>query len=498
MIDEETGIIKAPVSIRDLQEVFGVEYTDIRSIIENANINMWARYKPVCLPLKKPLDELKSDNMHWNEAPQEASWQLTPASAWFYGCVYMPVYTIRTISDYTDIGSNDVANENFKWQYNKPKGNSAVQAGYFFRLTDFAGYNHDIRNRVNIAMTRTEFVTPATLFAVSLNINDDDYSSKEYCGWAGGDIFKLIHHYSPNTLHLGVYVRYRRGSVWVEECFVHKSTIPASDGTDPQDISDVSQTIAIAIGQRSDFASLGLSAGDKVEFYAFITAVDISQLQSVTDYVCRATFGSLSKYSAYMDSNCIVHRSLDVRPTGSDPSEIRYKTIIFTQSLQISITSTAASRYVWYDDSLYEVDMFIDSVNGNVIFNGSNTGQVERGNLFGSGYVDSVDDAGDVPCIPSTTWIINRALSYGLTIHVNGNLGSTYTYYNSEADARSETGGIDTVGIPIFKRCIENYQEANRVGLITNRSVRVGFSGSTTEAYTRLIFSSENDLVSNI
>lgn len=45
----EEKLITAPVSIRNLQDCFGLGDADLGTIITNAAINMWARFKPVKL-----------------------------------------------------------------------------------------------------------------------------------------------------------------------------------------------------------------------------------------------------------------------------------------------------------------------------------------------------------------------------------------------------------------------------------------------------------------
>ena len=43
-------MIVAPVSIRDVQIATGCGDNDLGTLITNANINMWARFKPVRYP----------------------------------------------------------------------------------------------------------------------------------------------------------------------------------------------------------------------------------------------------------------------------------------------------------------------------------------------------------------------------------------------------------------------------------------------------------------
>lgn len=52
------GKITAPVSIEDVRTVLGVSSYDLGTLCKSEKINMWAKYKPVRVPMFNELCEL--------------------------------------------------------------------------------------------------------------------------------------------------------------------------------------------------------------------------------------------------------------------------------------------------------------------------------------------------------------------------------------------------------------------------------------------------------
>lgn len=114
-------LITAPVSIRNLQDCFGLGSGDLGTIITTANINMWARFKPVKLATVGLItDAQRASVNHGISIP-------TPVT---YGSVRAQE-VMDAAANYGD------------WAYLKPTGGASQP----FRLADFAntisqGYYH--------------------------------------------------------------------------------------------------------------------------------------------------------------------------------------------------------------------------------------------------------------------------------------------------------------------------------------------------------------------
>lgn len=111
------GIITAPVSMYDVQQVLGESSTDLATLCLSNNINMWAKYKPVIL------NTIGHNDANW--------WKGT------FGNCGIRMVNIRTTNraDIPSLYTNDQKNG---WEYEKPMG--GINSPY--RLGDFVGYNH--------------------------------------------------------------------------------------------------------------------------------------------------------------------------------------------------------------------------------------------------------------------------------------------------------------------------------------------------------------------
>lgn len=505
----EDSKLSSPISIYDLQQCFEVVLKNGSTYKQSCDlgvltgstvgvtvsgwmvnsrndINKWARYKPVCLPVPYP-DDTPSDSTHWNETPLSGeTWTFPDGLPWIYGCRQTPVYSVKTISDYTDIGSEGDVNPESMWVYNHP----TLDNGYFFRLTDFVGYNHDAARPLTIGMTNKTAIAPSTIFTIA--VTADANSSGKYNGeWAGGEILDMLNN-SSLGVHLGVLTRYKRsGSTsWNEGCIVVKDPIP-SEGTQE------SQVINIRIGTDIERPSLGLGVGDIVEFYAFLTSVDTSNLQviPVDTSLCETTFGSLEKFSAYLDENCVVCRRYTVSNDESS-GDITYVYIRFTHTVVAETSEFSAPVYINVDDSIYKCSRYIERLEGNVYFSGgSQAEQITQGFVYGSGTV--VDENTAEPYSVDSA----KRTSLGLSgfapstgCSLNGSYGS-FVYYPTYEDAVNGTNGTTMNGIPLYSEVMYNNADADAVGEIINSTIRLSFTGSSSQAYTRVLITSDNNII---
>lgn len=134
--DSSTGKITAPVSISDVQKCFGLSSGDLGTLIKNAKINMWAKYKPVRLS--------KSDTVTGQWDFSKNKW--LDSADWFQSndgyCGLNPTSYVRLGSPYTE-GTFLCAlyHDQLPITYNRPGGDIGGQ----YRLQDFAGYLVDAK-----------------------------------------------------------------------------------------------------------------------------------------------------------------------------------------------------------------------------------------------------------------------------------------------------------------------------------------------------------------
>lgn len=131
-----TGKIASPVSIYDIRQALGVSPTDLGTLCKHANINMWAKYKPVQKNKLDTTGQWDFTNNRWKYISE-----LGGADPWWRGSTNAqiggiePVTTTYAATLLQYYQGSDPLNG---WVYNRP-GGGAIQP---YRLTDFAQYNH--------------------------------------------------------------------------------------------------------------------------------------------------------------------------------------------------------------------------------------------------------------------------------------------------------------------------------------------------------------------
>lgn len=133
-----SGIVTAPVSIRDVQNALGSSYTDLGTLITSAYINKWAKFKPFRhsnLALVPVLDA--------NGFPTKQT-----AVGSHYRCLAEANCGLYLATSFRNLGLQDVivkavaqmtaGNDDDVWEYQRPAGGSSQP----FRLVDFCGYNN--------------------------------------------------------------------------------------------------------------------------------------------------------------------------------------------------------------------------------------------------------------------------------------------------------------------------------------------------------------------
>ena len=121
--------ISDPVSIYDVQQCFGFSYNDIGRLIVNANINKWAKFKPVRWPNVNTADGWDYTNHKWGLG---AIWWKAD------GLCGMATTVATEFGSPTTSGSFSykLINGQLGWTYQRPSGGSSQP----YRLIDFAQY----------------------------------------------------------------------------------------------------------------------------------------------------------------------------------------------------------------------------------------------------------------------------------------------------------------------------------------------------------------------
>lgn len=133
-------ILGTNLSTTMIANTIGVGSNDVGTLCTSNKINPWSRYKPV--PFKDKVvfeDTIITVNSH-------ASWNDTPITTgdgaqnlpWYRGSYNYPLYSVPTITSYSDMFSGGTMNSSSKWIYNKPNLTLSQPA----RMGDFVGYNH--------------------------------------------------------------------------------------------------------------------------------------------------------------------------------------------------------------------------------------------------------------------------------------------------------------------------------------------------------------------
>lgn len=148
-------LITAPVSIRNLQDCFGLGSGDLGTIIATANINMWARFKPVKLATVGLITDAQRASVNHG--------------------ITLPDITRGDIS-----ASNvmDAAANAATWGYDRPTGGASEP----FRLADFAntisqGYFHGAHPFIEVNYPRNgwTFIKGGTSRALMILFDTDPY-----------------------------------------------------------------------------------------------------------------------------------------------------------------------------------------------------------------------------------------------------------------------------------------------------------------------------------
>lgn len=185
------GIITAPVSIYDVQRAIGASSPDVGTLCKHANVNMWAKYKPV--RLYQVIDTVTGQwDFTNNKWLSTATWWkglsgafagITPPSGITSWALLLSAY---------DGGNNG-------WTYDQPQGGI-----HPFRLQDFAGYNHLANKPVENFYIAPQVIQDGHFTASAImsqpDANGDYISLADLTNLAVGDLYFGVAFYSGTTM----------------------------------------------------------------------------------------------------------------------------------------------------------------------------------------------------------------------------------------------------------------------------------------------------------
>lgn len=459
--------------IYDLFPPTNLKYEDIRDTLNHnggavtndvstafsasANIQKWAKYKPVCLPTNTVVGTIKN-NYEWNEEIEPSGGRNLP---WWYGSYYAPVFTVPTISNLTDIAKDGEIRLDKVWKYNRPTGEATAP----YRLSDFRVYRpYQDATQKPLDIIMPDDLTTSGYFDIGIIAHPQD----DGCYTADDikkilpqnvDVYQGIYLKNMDTGMSSAYVDTRPISESNEECFHLKPTgEPISEGG----------------------FGFTVNVGHKVRAYIFFSTS-----------TGETNFDAMTKYSALMDETDIVYREFEMG------REVQYIYMTYTcANLSSQIDTLDETYYVKYNDSIFKTNKVIRGVYGTlstskkdataepfiVSLNATGSGTREDGTRF------------SIASIPNMTlYSSNHNFVNGFNYTFNGVGGASFTAYRSQSDAESETNGITIQGIPIFNECIYNFEQAEDVGIITTDEAKILCVGTGQNTWIRFVFNCQDN-----
>lgn len=162
------GIITAPVSFGDVNATIGTAHTDLGYLCRDNNVNKWSIYKSLKYSLMDTTSQFNYTNNSWKS---DSTWWLGNFTGERWGMNFSIEGGIGNISTRTTNGLTyreptsgffyNLMRNSLRWTYQKPSGSSSSPVSPY-RLTDFAGYNHNSPCPLPYSFTRTLYVTGAT------------------------------------------------------------------------------------------------------------------------------------------------------------------------------------------------------------------------------------------------------------------------------------------------------------------------------------------------
>lgn len=148
--------ITAPVSIDDLQSLFGEPSGALATLCKSSKINVWAKYKPTVYPSPFPDDWYKSKDGN-------------------YG---LNITVDNRVSSWSAlVAEYSKANNGYSNIYNRPSGDATSP----YRLGDFRGYNHKAKPEISDYLAATNYLEDSQIsLSVAYNVVTADGDQVSY------------------------------------------------------------------------------------------------------------------------------------------------------------------------------------------------------------------------------------------------------------------------------------------------------------------------------
>lgn len=148
--------ITAPVSIDDLQSLFGELSGALATLCKSSKINVWAKYKPTVYPSPFPDDWYKSKDGN-------------------YG---LNITVDNRVSSWSAlVAEYSKANNGYSNIYNRPSGDATSP----YRLGDFRGYNHKAKPEISDYLAATNYLEDSQIsLSVAYNVVTADGDQVSY------------------------------------------------------------------------------------------------------------------------------------------------------------------------------------------------------------------------------------------------------------------------------------------------------------------------------
>lgn len=439
----------------DIRDTLNAEGGSVNNTISSAfqaaaNIQKWAKYKPVCLPTPFVVGTIKND-IDWNEEVEPSGGKNLP---WWYGSYYSPVYTTPVINSLTDIAKDGEIRLDKVWTYNRPTGGQYAP----YRLSDFRLYRAITTNKPVVINMPDELNTVDTFTIGIIPAGADDG------GFNADDVKKFF----PQNVDVyqGIYLK--NMDTGVSSAYVDTTPI-SSSYEEPFRLKPT---------------------GNPIQDGGFGFTIDIRQ--KVRAYIFFSTspgetnFDAMTKYSALMDETDVVYREFEMG------RKVQYVYMTYTcANLSVNVETLADTYYIRQDNSIFKTNRVIREVYGTLTTSKNNeTADPFILSLNATGSGTRADGTKfSIASVPNTVYYRTaHNFSDGFSYTFNGSGETSFTAYKSQADAESETNGITIEGMPIFNECVYNFEEAGDVGVITTDEAKILCSGTGQETWISFVF----------
>lgn len=455
-MSNSNGVITAPVSIADVKQALGLASNDLGTLCTSGKINKWARYKPVSLPVLFVNDTFDKSTNLWGETDQNKGWH----RPWFYGHSAIPSFEIPIISELNELGENGVQKETAVWKYNKPEGESYSP----YRITDFCGYNHNASIPIHVAMSSKIEIN--TIFSAAIS---DTYTNKAHGEWEFSDILKIID--DNADVYAGITIWNRTRGVIVS--YVKETSL----------VDDVDAGIFILDPSDSSAISLGgfghtIRNNDIIDVYLYLSTSPGETGESL-----------ISKYSPLADNDLTCYRRYI-----AGYRMVVVQVLYGCDNLSCNISPLDKTYYVndadyGGDGNIYKVSSRILSIYGRLTVYKANDSEYSNFKIYLSGDGTGTKSDGETfssQPVPNETYY---SVGYGdfigsnFTYDLNGTEDVRFSTYNTISDAINQTNGLDWGGCPIYDSIEYNASDADNIGALSNRTIKIMCSATSSKQY---------------